>query len=184
MVAILTNASMKDGEIERLIAAFEAKVQFNTDGNEFWSARDLQELFEYAKWENFETALRRAMVACRESGQDIGAHWLPDVRKSISGKGRSEDVADYQMTRYACYLTAQNADSKKKPVAFAQTYFAIQTRRQELSDQSSTAVPISEDEKRVFLRNQIKEHNVKLSSAATIPGHSRARAGPITKTAI
>lgn len=69
-------------------AAFEAKVQFNTDGNEFWSARDLQELFEYAKWENFETALRRAMVACRESGQDIGAHWLPDVRKSISGKGR------------------------------------------------------------------------------------------------
>ena len=170
-LAMVTQASMNDGDIEKLIGAFEAAAQFDESGIEYWSARDLQSLFEYSKWENFETALRRAMVACQQSGQSIPAHWLPDVRKSISGKGRMEDVTDYKMTRYACYLTAQNADAKKKPVAFAQTYFAIQTRRQEIADQANAvAVPQSEDEKRVFLRRQIKEHNIKLSSAAKDAG--------------
>ncbi|MCY1704566.1 DNA damage-inducible protein D [Pannonibacter sp. SL95] len=168
-LSAVTQSAMPDGEIEKLIAAFEAAVQFDQSGVEFWSARDLQALFEYAKWENFETALRRAMISCQQSGQPIAAHWLPDVRKSISGKGRMEDVTDYKMTRYACYLTAQNSDAKKKPVAFAQSYFAIQTRKQELADQA-VAVPQSEDEKRVFLRQQIKQHNIKLSSAAKDAG--------------
>jgi len=167
----VTNAAMKDGEIERLIAAFEAAAHIDEDGTEFWYARDLQSLFDYAKWENFESALKRAMVSCQQSGQDVRDHWVPDVRKSISGKGKAEEASDFQMTRYACYLTAQNGDAKKRPVAFAQTYFAIQTRRQELSDQAgAVAVPASEDEKRVFLRNQIKEHNNKLSRAAKDAG--------------
>jgi hypothetical protein len=159
---------MKDGEIERLIAAFEAAAHIDEDGSEFWFARDLQALLEYKKWENFESAIRRAVTACEQTGQDVSSHWLPEVRKSISGKGKTEDVVDFRMSRYACYLTAQNSDAKKKPVAFAQTYFAIQTRRQELSD--ARAVPASEDEKRVFLRNQIKEHNRYLSSAAKDAG--------------
>jgi hypothetical protein len=171
-VAIVTNASIKDGEIERLIAAFEEAAHIDEDGDEYWLARDIQILLDYQKWENFEKAMQRGMNACEQSGQEVRAHWLPEVRKSISGKGRVEEVPDYRMTRYACYLTAQNADATKKPVAFAQTYFAIQTRRQELSDQAATgvAVPLSEDEKRVFLRNQIKEHNRYLSSAAKDAG--------------
>lgn len=162
-----SNTPLQDGEIERLIAAFEAAAQRNED-DEFWFARDLQILFEYAKWENFESALRRAMISCQQSGQEVIAHWLPDVRKPISGRGKVEEIADFRMSRYACYLTAQNADSKKKPVAFAQTYFAIQTRRQELADETKTLT--SEDEKRIFLRNQIKEHNRYLSSAAKDAG--------------
>ena len=171
-VAIVTNASIKDGEIERLIAAFEEAAHIDEDGDEYWLARDIQVLLDYQKWENFEKAMQRGMSACEQSGQEVAAHWLPEVRKSISGKGRVEQVSDYRMTRYACYLTAQNADASKKPVAFAQTYFAIQTRRQELSDQAAAgvAVPLSEDEKRVFLRNQIKEHNRYLSSAAKDAG--------------
>jgi len=169
-VAVVTNASMKDGEIERLIAAFEAAAQTDESGEEFWYARDIQVLLDYKKWENFEKAIQRGMISCQQSGQNVDSHWLPEVRNSISGKGKTEEAADFRMTRYACYLTAQNAEATKKPVAFAQTYFAIQTRKQELADQSGVAVPLSEDEKRVFLRNQIKEHNRYLSSAAKNSG--------------
>lgn len=167
--------SMKEGisdeTIEGLIDAFEACAHRDEDGSEYWHARDLQRLFDYAKWENFDRVLRQAMTACDQSGQDIAGHWLPTVRKSISGKGREEEILDYKMSRYACYLTAQNGDARKRPVAFAQTYFAIQTRRQELADQNAaTAIPMTEDEKRVYLRNQIKEHNKYLSSAAQSAG--------------
>jgi hypothetical protein len=163
---------MADATIEGLIDAFEACSHVNAEGKEFWFARDLQKLFEYAKWENFERVIKQAMTACVQSGQEVPAHWLPDIRKSISGKGKEDDILDYQMSRYACYLTAQNADARKRPVAFAQTYFAIQTRRQEIADRkaAATAIPMSEDEKRVYLRTQIKEHNRHLSSAAKAAG--------------
>lgn len=155
--------------IEGLISTFEDAVSLSDDGGEYWLARDLQKLFDYAKWENFEGVLSKAMASCAsstsETGQEVSDHWLPDVRKSISGKGREDTVIDYRMSRYACYLTAMNADGRKRPVAFAQSYFAIQTRRQETTD-SEVAIPLSEDEQRVFLRDQIKEHNKKLSSAA------------------
>lgn len=168
-VADINKAEMQDETIEQYIDAFEACSRRDNDGNEYWLARDLQQLLDYAKWENFDRALKAAMVACEQSGHETSAHWLPEIRKSISGKGREAELLDYRMTRYACYLTAQNGDSKKRPVAFAQTYFAIQTRRQELADQA-IAVPMSEDEKRVYLRNQIKEHNKYLSSAAKDAG--------------
>lgn len=163
--------AMPEGTIEDLIDAFEACSQKAEDGIEFWYARDLQKLFEYSKWENFDRVLKQAMIACQQSGNDVAAHWLPDVRKPISGKGREQEVIDYRMSRYACYLAAQNADPRKRPVAFAQTYFAIQTRRQEVSDQTGgAAVPMTEDEKRIYLRNQIKKHNKHLSSAAKDAG--------------
>lgn len=167
-VTTLTNASMKDGEIERLIAAFEHAAHLDDDGTEYWFARDLQELLDYTKWENFETVMGRAVRAFENVGQSVSDHFrevFPEVGKNPEG-GRP--ARDYRLTRYACYLITQNADARKRPVAFGQTYFAIQTRRQELSDQggSGVAVPLPEDEKRIFLRNQIKEHNRHLSSAA------------------
>ena len=168
---IVINESMSDETIEAMIVAFEGYAKSDQVGNEFWYARDLQELFEYSKWENFQRVINQAMVACSKSGQDAASHWLPDVRKSISGKGREEEILEYKMSRYACYLTAQNGDSRKTPVAFAQTYFAVQTRRQEIADEvAKSTVPVSEDGKRVLLRNQIKEHNKYLSSVAKDAG--------------
>jgi hypothetical protein len=172
-VAILTNASMKDGEIERLIAAFEAAAQYDENGNEFWLAHDLQILFEYATWDKFLNVIERAKTACETSGNSVNDHFSRVGKMIELGKGASRETEEFHLSRYACYLTAQNADAKKKPVAFAQTYFAIQTRRQELSDQNSDAgiaVPQTEDEKRVFLRDQIKAHNRYLSSAAKESG--------------
>ena len=172
-VAILTNADMKDGEIERLIAAFEAAAQCDDDGNEFWLAHDLQTLFEYATWDKFLNVIDRAKTACETSGNTVEDHFSRVGKMIELGKGASREIDEIQLSRYACYLTAQNADAKKKPVAFAQTYFAIQTRRQELSDQTAAGgvvVPQTEDEKRVFLRNQVKAHNRYLSSAAKEAG--------------
>lgn len=156
--------------LEKLIAAFEDAAQHDEKGNEFWFARDLQKLLEYDRWENFEATITRAQTACRVSGQTISDHFR-DVTKMVElGSGAHRPIEDIRLDRYACYLITQNGDARKRPVAFGQTYFAIQTRRQELADQSGAAVPLSEDEKRVFLRNQIKEHNVKLSSAAKDAG--------------
>ena len=170
-VAILTNASMKDGEIERLIAAFEKAAHIDEDGDEFWFARDLQGLLDYDRWENFLSAIARAKIACDGSGQTAGDHFRDTTKMIELGKGAIRSIEDLSLSRYACYLITMNGDAKKKPVAFGQTYFAIQTRRQEISDQArSVAVPASEDEKRVFLRDQIKEHNIKLSSAARDAG--------------
>ncbi len=157
---------IRDGSIENLISAFEAAAHVD-DAVEFWTARDLQKLLGYLRWENFEAALMRAMEACRNSGQTIHDHFqevFPDVTKNPEG-GRP--ARDFRLTRYACYLVAQNGDSRKKPVAFAQTYFAIQTRRSEISDHDeSQSAPLSEDQRRLMLRDEIVEHNKRLASAA------------------
>jgi DNA-damage-inducible protein D len=99
---------------------------------------------------------------------DYEKNWVPDARKSISGKGREDYIEDYRLTRYACYLIAQNGDSRKKPVAFAQTYFAVQTRRKEIEEQQYRQ--LTEEEKRIVLRVEMKEHNKNLASAAKSAG--------------
>ena len=192
-LAAVTNSSMKDVDIERLISAFESAAQFDDNKLEYWLARDLQRLLEYERWENFTTAINRAKLTCENSGQPIQDHFR-DITKMIElGKSAMREIDDIRLSRYACYLITQNGDSKKKPIAFGQTYFAIQTRRQELADQASgVAVPQSEDEKLVFLRNQIKEHNKYLSSAAKNAGvvtpqefaifHSKGYQGLYSKT--
>lgn len=158
---------MPDGAIENLIDAFESSASETDDGQEFWYARDLQELLEYSRWENFETALNRAVSAAQTAGHDPADHFQEVTKMVLLGSGAEREIVDVMLSRYACYLIAQNADARKRPVAFAQTYFAIQTRRQEIADESANvALPMSEDEKRVFLRNQIKEHNKYLASAA------------------
>jgi hypothetical protein len=169
-VADIKKEKMPDDTIDSLIDAFEAAADRTASGEEFWYARDLQILLGYKRWENFSEAVMRAMTACEKAGHDPADHFRKVTKLVVVGSGAEREIDDIMMDRYACYLTAQNGDPKKRPIAFAQTYFAIQTRRQELDDKTGVAIPMSEDEKRVFLRNQIKEHNRHLSSAAKAAG--------------
>jgi len=110
---------------------FEDSKQADENGLEFWYARDLATILEYAKWENFSKVIKRAMLACRNSGISIDDHF-PEVRKMVDiGSDAKRKLADYKLTRYACYLIVQNGDPRKEVIALGQTYFAIQTRRQE-----------------------------------------------------
>ena len=165
-------ANAADKAIDRLIDRFEEASHQDDAGVEYWDARDLQELLGYARWESFLEVVGKAKEACRVSGQPIENHFA-DVTKMVPiGSGAERAIEDIRLTRYACYLVAQNGDARKKPVAFAQTYFAIQTRRQELQDNEEAEgyLPLSEDHKRIWLRNEMKEHNSKLASAAAGAG--------------
>ncbi|HOX68518.1 MAG TPA: DNA damage-inducible protein D [Burkholderiaceae bacterium] len=123
---------MKKEIIVRLHASFEELVQTDETGDEYWLARDLQELLGYAKWENFAKVIERAMTACQGAGYEPLDHFL-EVRKMVDlGSGATRAIDDIALTRYACYLIAQNGDPSKDAIAFAQTYFAVQTRKQEL----------------------------------------------------
>ena len=122
---------MKTTEIVSLLEKFEAVVCTVNDV-ECWSARDLQELLGYSKWQNFENVLEKAKIACAQVGEDVGNHFTNVSRVIVAGKGSENQVDDFMLTRYACYLVAQNGDSRKPEVAFAQTYFAVQTRRAEV----------------------------------------------------
>lgn len=125
---------MKTEEIKQLFADFEAATA-EIEGIECWSARELQLLLGYSKWENFEKVIRKAKDACKNAGELIENHF-PDVRKMVEiGSQTERPIEDIALTRYACYLIAQNGDSRKEEIAFAQNYFAIQTRRAELVEQ-------------------------------------------------
>lgn len=153
--------------VDALVKLFEGAVHTDDEGNEYWFARELQGLLEYSKWDNFLTVIARARDACKRSGNELSDHFA-DVGKMVTlGSGAEREVDDVVLSRYAAYLIAQNADPRKQPVAFAQTYFAIQTRRQEIQDAAAEAyAPLSEDERRILLRDEIKEHNRHLASAA------------------
>jgi len=125
---------MKSEEIKNLFSQFEQAAS-ELEGVECWSARELQVLLGYSKWENFEKVVRKAKDACNNAGEEIDYHF-PDIRKMITkGKGAKDEIDDILLTRYACYLIAQNGDSRKEEIAFAQNYFAVQTRRAELVEQ-------------------------------------------------
>ncbi len=125
---------MKTDEIRNLFSQFEAAAS-EIEGIECWSARELQKLLDYSKWENFEKVIQKAKDACNNAEEDV-THHFPDVRKTIPmPKGAEKEIDDILLTRYACYLIAQNGDSKKEKIAFAQNYFAVQTRRAELIEQ-------------------------------------------------
>ena len=147
---------------------FENIKHIDENGVEYWYARELMPILQYSKWENFKKVLEKAMIACENSG--ISAKdCFPDVRKPIiSGKGKETFIEDYKLTRYACYLIAQNGDSRKKVIALAQTYFAIQTRKQELTEKEYSM--LTEDEKRFYQRNLTRKGNYSLNQAAKNAG--------------
>ena len=125
---------------------FEDIKHIDKDGNEYWYARELMPLLEYSKWENFNNVMQKAVISYKNSNTD-NSYWLPEVRKPIiTGKGKEEFIKDYKLSRYICYLIVQNVNPKKKMVALGQTYFAIQTRQQELSELEYNE--LTEDEKR------------------------------------
>lgn len=125
---------MKIDEIRELFDKFESVVSY-IEGVECWSARELQKLLGYSKWENFENVITKAKIACQNAGIEVDDHF-PDVRKVIEvGKGALQDISDIALTRYACYLVAQNGDSRKPEISFAQNYFAVQTRKAEIIEQ-------------------------------------------------
>ncbi|HEY8327267.1 MAG TPA: DNA damage-inducible protein D [Rhodanobacter sp.] len=127
---------MKTELIQTLTSTFEAHAQQTESGTEFWLARDLQHLLGYAEWRNFNSsAVSKAKIACEVSGHTVSDHFV-DVNKMVDlGSGSQREVDDLMLTRLACYLIAQNGDSRKQEIAFAQTYFAFQTRRAELIEQ-------------------------------------------------
>jgi len=125
---------MKSEEINQLFELFEQAAS-ELEGVECWSARDLQKLLGYGKWDNFERVIQKAKDACKNAGEEVAYHF-PDVGKMVSiGLGAEKEIADILLTRYACYLIAQNGDSRKQEISFAQNYFAVQTRRAELVEQ-------------------------------------------------
>lgn len=125
---------MKTEEIKRLFSDFESAAS-ELEGVECWSAREIQHLFGYSKWENFSKVIEKAKESCKNAGQDTADHF-PDVRKTIAmPKGAEKTIDDMMLTRYACYLIAQNGDSRKEQISFAQNYFAVQTRKAELIEQ-------------------------------------------------
>ena len=148
---------MKYEIIYKLTANFEDFARQTEEGIEFWLARDLQHLLGYGKWENFQNVISKAKTACEISGQDIANHF-PDVGKTIQmPKGAEKTIDDLMLTRYACYLIAQNGDSRKKEIAFAQTYFALQTRKAKLIEQRMLEF------ERVQARKKISETEKELS---------------------
>ncbi len=147
---------MKPDIIHSLTKNFESFAHKTSEGLEFWFARDLQKLLGYSKWENFLNAIFKAKVACETSGQESQYHF-PDTRKMVSvGSGAQKEIDDTMLTRYACYLIAQTGDPSKEEIAFAQTYFAIQTRKAELIEKR-----ISEIE-RLKARKKLTEKNKEL----------------------
>ena len=147
---------------------FEDIKQIDEFGNEYWSARELMPLLEYSKWENFHKVIKRAIIACKTSNNKASDHF-PELRKPIvGGKGNIQNVIDYHLSRYACYLIVQNANPRKKSVALGQTYFAIQTRLQELCEKEYSE--LSEDEKRIYQRNLTRKGNYSLNRTALKSG--------------
>ena len=143
---------------------FEDIKHIDEKGNEYWLARDLMPVLEYSKWENFNNVIQKAVLSYKNSNNE-DLYWLPEVRKPIiTGKGKEEFIKDYKLSRYICYLIVQNANPKKKMVALGQTYFAIQTRKQELIEKEYSE--LTEDEKRLYQRNLTKKGNYSLNITA------------------
>lgn len=143
---------------------FEAIKRIDDNGAEYWSSRDLAKALEYTDYRNFLGVIEKAKVACENSGEVIHNHFVEADEMVKIGSGAEKPVETVYLSRYACYLIVQNSDPTKVVVAKGQTYFAIQTRRQEKADN------LIEDNKRVFLREEMKKHNKSLSQAASMAG--------------
>ena len=146
---------------------FEDIKHFNEYGQEFWFARELQKVLEYSQWRNFKSVIDKAKIACERSNNNILDHFA-DVSKTIDmPKGATKQIEDTMLSRYACYLIVQNGDPQKQVIALGQTYFAIKTRQQEVIDNYDI---LTEEQKRLSIRNEIINHNKSLAEAAQMAG--------------
>lgn len=148
------------------IPAFENLTHLDEEGVEYWTARELMPSLGYQSWESFLLVIKRAMLAAINSGQELEDHFRHLTKMVELGSGSVREVKDYKLDRYACYLIAQNGDSKKVEIAMAQTYFTLQTRKQELMQSMPNA------EKRLFIREEVANENKKLFRAAAQAGVS------------
>lgn len=152
-------ADLKAKEYQR----FEDIKHTTEEGVEFWYARELSPVLEYTEWRNFNKVIDKAMLACKNSGFAIADHFV-EVNKMVDlGSGSQRKIKDYMLSRYACYLIMQNGDPRKEVIALGQTYFAIQTRRQEIADAFNQ---LDEDSKRLVIRGEVKSWNTMLADAA------------------
>ena len=133
-------------------------------GNEYWFARELQVALEYVQWRRFNEVINRALIACDNSGMDIKNHFAEIGKMVEIGSGAKRKQTDYKLSRYACYLIVQNSDPRKEVVALGQTYFAVQTRKQELTEKEYSM--LTEDEKRFYQRSLTKKGNYSLNQVA------------------
>ncbi len=147
---------------------FESIKHIDENGNEYWYAREIQKVLEYTEWRKFEGVINKAINACKASNYDTSDHFVGADKMVSIGSKTQRKLNDYKLSRYACYLIAQNGDSRKKVIGLAQTYFAIQTRKQELLEQEYNN--LTEDEKRFYQRSLTKKGNYSLNQAAKNAG--------------
>ncbi len=170
-VTALMNIPQEADTIDALIDRFEEAGHDIDNGDKTWYARGLQTLLGYSKWDKFEAVIERAQTACANAGHPVENHFKEVIPQTGKNPRGGRPARDYELDRYACYLIAQNASSSMKQVAFAQTYFAIQTRRQEIADRDGVDFDtLSENQKRLYLRNQVVAENKRLASAAKASG--------------
>ena len=151
---------------KKATATFESIKKIDENGVEYWSSRDLAKILEYADYRNFITVINKAKEACLNSGNEVLDHFGDITEMVIIGSGAQRPIDTIKLTRYACYLTVQNADPNKTIVAQAQTYFAIQTRIAEVQQMEEYNRLSTEEEKRLFLREEMAKHNSQLADAA------------------
>lgn len=163
---VLENALTPEEENNYTESLFESIKHLNEYRQEFWYARDLQIALEYTEWRNFSKVIDKAMLACSNSRNEISDHFV-DINKIVKAGATSKSVIDYKLSRYACYLIVQNGDPRKKVIALGQTYFAVKTRQQELIESFED---LAEDQKRLAIRREMKEHNKSLVAAAKDAG--------------
>lgn len=149
---------------------FESIKNLDKDGNEYWTARQLAKILEYKDFRNFVSVIQKAKESCKNSGQEIYNHFVDFTEMATIGSGAKREIEDVKLSRYACYLIVQNADPSKEIVALGQTYFAVQTRLQEIRQMDEYNSLTSEDEKRIFLRDEMAKHNIKLAATAKKAG--------------
>ncbi len=177
-VTALVAADLPEDTIDTLLKAFEDAARETETGNQFWVARELAPLLGYADYRNFVAIVEKAKTACRQMRLDPNDHFVDVTDMVAIGSGAKREVDNIHLDRYACYLIAQNGDPRKRPISFAQSYFAIQTRRQELAEEQGVDFDaLSENQKRLYLRNQVVEQNKLLAKAAKGAGVQNTQFG-------